>query len=128
MPSFGALGIGGVVAFVAGSIMLIDTDVEGYQVSWLAIVGTAMFGALAFGGAATLAAKAHKRPVVPGREEMIGSIGETLEAIDTVGRVRVHSEIWQAHTDHPLQQGSAIRVTGIKGLTLFVESADKETD
>ena len=126
VPSFGALGIGGVVAFIAGSIMLIDTDVEGYQVSWLAILGTAAFGALAFGGVATLAARAHKRPVVSGREEMIGSFGETLEAFETQGRVRVHSELWQAQSDQPLQAGQAIRVTGMKGLTLFVEPADKE--
>ncbi len=126
VPSFGALGIGGVVAFIAGSIMLIDTDVEGYQVSWLAVFGTAAFAALAFGGVATLAAKAHKRPVVSGREEMIGSIGETLEAFETMGRVRVHSELWQAQSDQPLQAGQAVRVTGMKGLTLFIEPADKE--
>ncbi len=126
-PSFGALGIGGVVAFVAGSIMLIDTDVEAYQVSWLVIVSTAAFGALAFGGVATLAARAHRRPVVTGSEEMIGSFGETLEAFTTTGRVRVHSELWQAQTDQPLQAGQAIRVTGLNGLTLSVEPADKET-
>ena len=126
VPSFGALGIGGVVAFVAGSIMLIDTDVEGFQVSWPAILSTAAFGAIAFGGVATLAAKAHKRRVVSGREEMIGSFGETLEAFEKKGRVRVHSELWQAQSDQPLQAGQAIRVTGMKGLTLFVEPADKE--
>jgi len=126
VPSFGALGIGGVIAFVAGSIMLIDTDVEGFQVSWPAILGTAAFGALAFGGVATLAAKAHKRRVVSGREEMIGSVGETLAAFEKKGRVRVHSEDWQAQSDQPLQAGQAIKVKDIKGLTLFVEPANKE--
>lgn len=126
VPSFGALGIGGVVAFVAGSIMLIDTDVEGFQVSWPAILSTAAFGAFAFGGVATLAAKAHRRRIVSGREEMIGSFGETLEAFEKKGRVRVHSELWQAQSDQPLQAGQAIKVTGMKGLTLIVEPTDKE--
>ncbi|MFV1997480.1 MAG: nodulation protein NfeD [Acidiferrobacterales bacterium] len=126
VPSFGALGIGGVVAFVAGSVMLIDTDVEGYQVSWPAILGTAVFGALAFGSVAMLAAKAYKRRVVSGREEMIGSTGEALEAFDRKGRVRVHSEEWQAQSDQPLQAGQAIKVKSMKGLTLFVEPAEKE--
>jgi len=128
VPSFGALGIGGVVAFVAGSVMLIDTDVEGFQVSWPAILGTAVFGALAFGSVALLAAKAYKRRVVSGREEMIGSGGETLEAFDNKGRVRVHSEEWQAQSDQPLQAGQAIKVKSMKGLTLIVEPAEKEED
>jgi membrane-bound serine protease (ClpP class) len=128
VPSFGALGIGGVIAFVAGSIMLVDTDVEGFQVSWPIVIATAAFGALAFGGVATLAAKAHKRRVVSGREEMIGSAGETLEAFDKKGRVRVHSEEWQAQSDQSLQAGQAIKVISMKGLTLFVEPAEKEED
>lgn len=128
VPSFGALGIGGVVAFVAGSILLIDTDVEGFQVSWPIVITTAAFGALAFGSVATLAAKAHKRRVVSGREEMIGSAGETLEAFDRNGRVRVHSEEWQARSDRPLQAGQAIKVISMTGLTLFVEPAEKEED
>jgi len=126
VPSFGALGIGGVIAFVAGSILFIDTDVEGYQISWPIIIGTAAFGALAFGGVATLAAKAHKRRIVSGREEMIGSVGETLESFESKGRVRVHSEEWRARTGQPLQAGQAIKVTDIKGLTLFVEPVDEE--
>lgn len=128
VPSFGALGIGGVIAFVAGSILLIDTDVEGFQVSWPIVIATAAFGALAFGGVATLAAKAHKRRVVSGREEMIGSTGETLEAFDKKGRVRVHSEEWQARSDQPLQAGQAVKVINMTGLTLFVEPAEKEED
>lgn len=128
VPSFGALGIGGVIAFIAGSIMLIDTDVEAFQVSWFAIIGTAAFGALAFGGVATLAAKAHQRPVVSGREEMIGSLGVTLEAFETTGQIRVHSELWQAQSDQPLQAGQPVRVMAINGLTLTVEPTDKEAN
>jgi membrane-bound serine protease (ClpP class) len=123
VPSFGALGIGGVIAFVAGSIMLIETDVEGFQVSWLAVISTAVFGAVAFGGVATLAARAHRRRIVSGREEMIGSIGEALESFDHKGRVRVHSEEWHASATQAIAAGQAIEVTGIDGLTLTVVPA-----
>jgi len=123
VPSFGALGIGGVIAFVAGSIMLVETDVEGFQVSWLAVISTAVFGAVAFGGVATLAARAHRRRIVSGREEMIGSIGEALESFDHKGRVRVHSEEWHATTTEPIGAGQAVEVTGMDGLTLTVAPA-----
>lgn len=123
VPSFGALGIGGVIAFVAGSIMLVETDVEGFQVSWLAVISTAVFGAVAFGGVATLAARAHRRRIVSGREEMIGSIGEALESFDHKGRVRVHSEEWHATTAEPIGAGQSVEVTGMDGLTLTVAPA-----
>jgi membrane-bound serine protease (ClpP class) len=126
VPSFGALGIGGVIAFVAGSIMLVETDVEGFQVSWLAVISTALFGAVAFGGVATLAAKAHRRRIVSGQEEMIDSIGEALEDFDQQGRVRVHSEEWHAKARQPLHRGEKIRVTGIEGLVLTVEPLQTE--
>ncbi len=126
VPSFGALGIGGVIAFVAGSIMLVETDVEGFQVSWIAVISTAVFGALAFGGVATLAARAHRRRIVSGQEEMIGSTGEALTAFDRKGRVRVHSEEWNAETVQPIKAGQRIKVTGIDGLLLKVEPVQTE--
>jgi len=120
-PSFGALGIGGVIAFIAGSIMLIDTGVEGYGVAWAPVTVTAIIGAVLFGGIATLAVKAHKRRVVSGQEEILGSTGEALEAIKETGRVRVHSEEWQARTSTPLKRGQRIKVVGMDGLILIVE-------
>ncbi len=126
VPSFGALGIGGVVAFIAGSIMLIDTDVEGFQVSWAAVMVTALLGGLAFGGMAGMAIKAHRRVVVSGREEMIGSHGVALESFDRQGRVRVHSEIWQARTSQAIDEGQDIKVTGLDGLIVNIEPAKKE--
>lgn len=126
VPSFGALGIGGVVAFIAGSIMLIDTDVEGFQVSWAVILVTALLGGLAFGGMAGMAIKAHRRVVVSGREEMIGAHGVALESFDHQGRVRVHSEIWQAQTSQDIDEGQDIKVTGLDGLIVDIEPAKKE--
>ncbi len=125
-PSFGALGIGGVIAFVVGSIMLIDTDVEGYGVSWPAILTAAVTGAVVFGGVATLALKARKRRVVSGQEELVGAYGEALEAFEREGRVRVHSEDWNARTRVSVAAGQRVKVTGIDGLVLIVEPEDSE--
>ncbi len=125
-PSFGALGIGGVIAFVVGSIMLIDTEVEGYGVSWPAIISAAIAGAFVFGGVAALALKARKRVVVSGQEEMLGTCGEALEAFEGEGRVRVHSEHWSARARVPIAAGQRVKVTGIDGLVLIVEPDDSE--
>ncbi len=121
VPSFGALGIGGVIAFAIGSIILIDTDVEGYTVAWQLVAIVTALSASFFIGVVALALKARRRRVVSGREEMIGAVGETLEALKGAGRVRVHSEEWQARSDTPLKRGQKIKVVGMDGLVLIVE-------
>jgi membrane-bound serine protease (ClpP class) len=126
MPSFGALGIGGVIAFVAGSVILLDTSVEGYDIAWQLIALVAITSALIFGGIVWLALRARNRAVVSGREEMLGQIGEALEAFSDQGRVRVHSEEWQARTNARLRRGQRIKVVGIEGLMLTVEPTEPE--
>lgn len=125
-PSFGALGIGGAIAFVVGSIMLIDTELEGYGVSWPVIITVAIVGAVVFGGVATLALKARNRNIVTGQEEMLQSIGEALESFKTEGRVRVHSEDWSARSSAPIKRGQKVKVIGMEGLVLIVEPVGPE--
>jgi len=126
MPSFGALGIGGLVAFVVGSIILFDTEVGDFGVAWPLIAGVAVASAAFFFGVVYLALKARKRVVVSGHEELVGAVGEVLEDFAATGRVRVHSEEWQARTASPLKQGQKIRVVAREGLTLTVEPLSME--
>ena len=121
VPSFGALGMGGVVAFVAGSIMLLDTDVEGFNVYLPAIIAVAVTGAVVSAAVAAYALKARQRPVVSGQEELVGAIAQVITPFDNEGRVRVHSEDWRARTKVPLQAGQKVRVVHIDGLLLDVE-------
>jgi len=126
MPSFGALGIGGVIAFAVGSIILMDTDVEGYTIAWPLIAAVVALSAAFFIGVVMMALKARKRRVVSGREEMVGAVGEVLEDFSDIGRVRVHSEEWQARCGMPLKRGQRIKVVGIEGLMLTVEPNTSE--
>ena len=126
IPSFGALGIGGVVAFVVGSIILMDTDVEGYTIAWPLIAAVAAVSAVFFLGVVYMALKARKRRVVSGQEEMIGALGEALENFKGEGRVRVHSEEWQAHSSAALKRGQKVKVTAMEGLMLTVEPYNPE--
>ncbi len=126
MPSFGALGIGGVIAFVVGSIILLDTDVEGYTIAWPLIAAVAAVSAAFFFTVVAMALKARKQRVVSGHEEMIGTIGEALENFNGAGRVRAHSEEWQARSGTALKRGQKVKVVGIEGLILTVEPYNPE--
>jgi len=119
-PSFGILGIGGIVAFVFGSIILIDTEVPGYGISLPLIGAFALVSAALFALVIGMAIKARRRAVVSGAEQLIGLEAEVLEEFDYEGRVRAHGELWRAHTQAPLRKGQRVRITSIDGLTLNV--------
>lgn len=120
-PSFGVLGLGGVVAFVFGSIMLMDTGVPGYSapLGVIAAVGTA--SAIILFLIMALFVRSHKRQVSTGREGMQGASAQAMEAFDERGWVMVHGERWKATTQRPITNGQKLRVTGVDGLTLKVE-------
>ena len=126
-PSFGALGMGGLIAFLIGSVILIDTEMPGYGISLpLILMFTAVSG-LFFLGVIGLAVKARARPVVSGQEELLDTTGTVLEDfIGDAGRVRIHGESWQARSTVPLRHGQPVRVTGIDGLTLQVEPQQED--
>ncbi len=125
VPSFGALGLGGLIAFVVGSVILYDSD-SGLAVSPLLVGTLALASGAFFIGVMGLALRARRRPVVSGREELIGARAEVLDDFTGRGRVRVHGEIWQARSHRPLRRGAAVRVTGIQGLVLEVEPMTEE--
>jgi membrane-bound serine protease (ClpP class) len=122
MPSFGALGIGGIVAFVVGSIMLIDIEAPGYGISWQLIGGVALAAASMLLLLMAMFARSRRRPVTTGQEEMVGSRAHVIEWRGGEGRVRIHGEIWHARGPASLQPGQEVRVIGIDGLTLEVEA------
>ncbi|MEO8628356.1 MAG: NfeD family protein [Betaproteobacteria bacterium] len=121
VTSYGALGVGGVIAFVLGSVMLIDTDVPGYSLPWSLIAIFAIASALFFLAVVGMAVRASKRPVVSGREELIGAHGEVIQEADGEWWARVHSETWKVKSAVPLHRGQRIRVNTIDGLVLNVE-------
>jgi membrane-bound serine protease (ClpP class) len=125
-PSFGALGMGGLIAFVIGSIILIDTDMPGYGISLPLILTFTAISGLFFLGVIGLAIRARKRPVVSGQEELLHASGIALQDFTDTGRVRVHGESWLARTGVPLQRDQRVRVTRIEGLTLYVEPQEEE--
>ncbi len=123
LPSFGALGIGGVIALAIGAVILIEpTAGAEFTVPLPMVAAIAAVGGGVVFFTVLFALKARNRPVVSGREQMIGSIGEMLEDLKTEGWARVESERWRVVSAQPLRRGQKIRVVGVTGLTLRVEA------
>jgi membrane-bound serine protease (ClpP class) len=120
VPAYGSLGVGGVVAFVTGSVMLIDTDIPGFSVPIALILAVAAVSAAFVFLVIGTAMKARRRPVVSGREELIGSDGVVLEDFEGEGWARVHSETWRIRSATPLKAGQRVRVAAMEGLMLDV--------
>jgi len=122
LPSFGALGVGGIVAFVLGSVLLIeDTELPGMDIPYALIGGVAAASAGFLIVVLGMLARSRRRAVVSGREEMIGATGEALADFEEEGWARVHGEQWKVRTTGPVRRGQKLRVTGIQGLVLSVE-------
>ncbi|EXJ16176.1 NfeD family protein [Imhoffiella purpurea] len=120
-PSFGALGLGGIAAFILGSLILIDSDAPALGISLPLVLGLALFSALVIFLALGLALRAHRRPVTTGAEELAGAQGEVVGGFPGSGSVRLHGEIWSASSDRPIVPGTRIRVVRRDGLRLTVE-------
>ena len=126
VPSIGVLGLGGVVAFVIGSVILMDTDAPGFGIDPGLVGAFAISSALLFVLAMGLVVKARRKPVVSGREELIGAVAVALEDFDVDGSVRIHSENWRAHSDAPVGKGDRVMVKTLEGLTLLVTPIERK--
>jgi membrane-bound serine protease (ClpP class) len=119
-PSFGILGLGGIVAFIIGGAMLVDTNIPELRLSWGVIITSAFltggFVLLAVGASV----QAHRRRVATGREGLLGDQAEVLDWSGAAGHVRAASERWSAVGPEGLSPGSRVRIVQIDGLTLHV--------
>lgn len=127
-PSFGALGLGGLAAFIIGSVILMDTDVPGFGIP-LAVIGT-VSGVAGVTILATIwfAVRSKQARIVSGREEMIGLTGTALNDFTGRGFVFVHGERWLASAAAPVAKGQQVKVLDIHGLVLTVEPLDRFSD
>lgn len=121
MPSFGVLGIGGIVSFVIGSIILFDTNGGNVAISVPLIVAVSLLTAGFFFFVMHVVIRSFRKPVVSGKEQMVGSLAEVQHGFNRDGQVFVHGEIWQATSDTPMQAGDKAVVTGMDGLVLQIE-------
>jgi membrane-bound serine protease (ClpP class) len=120
-PAYGSLGIGGLIAFVVGSLILFDTDVPGLNVARPLIAAIATVGALLIAGIVWLGTRAMRHPIATGTQGMLGASAEVLADFTGAGRVRYGGELWNARSTRALQAGELARIVRVEGLTLWVE-------
>jgi len=120
VTSYGLLAIGGVVSMTFGSLMLIKSDAEFFQISWAVIVpvigATALVSLVIVG----MGIRAMRRSPLTGGEGMIGAIGIAKTALRPNGQLAIHGELWDAVSDSPVEPGTSARVLRVEGLTLYV--------
>jgi membrane-bound serine protease (ClpP class) len=125
MPAFGSLGVGGLAAFVVGSIILFDNDAPGLRVAMPLIAGIAVAGGLVIVMIGWLGARARRLPPSTGVETMIGAAVEAVGDCQERCVVRYGGELWNARSSTPLRAGQQARIVKVVDLTLWVEPQQK---
>jgi membrane-bound serine protease (ClpP class) len=121
-PAFGSLGIGGIIAFVIGSVILVDeTRLPGFEVPYGLIAAVAAASAAFLFFVVGMAVRNRRRPVVTGREHLVGAPAEALDDFEGEGWARVQGESWRVRAAAPVRRGQRLRVKSIDGLVLTVE-------
>lgn len=125
VTSYGMLTVGGIVALLIGSMMLIDTSSpfeKAIEISMTVIITTIIIIAATFSLLSYLVYKAHKRRAMGGESGMIGEIGEVFEdIINGKGMVRVMGELWNAESKEEIYKGCKVKVVQIHDLTIQVQ-------
>jgi len=124
-PSFGILGLGGIVAFIVGSIMLLDTDVPGFRIALPMILALALVSAGVLIMVVGLLLRSRRRAVVTGLSSLEGMTAQVVRVQDDAILVRLQGELWRVRCEQTLRVGDRVRVAGATGLTLDVT---KEND
>jgi membrane-bound serine protease (ClpP class) len=129
-PSFGALGLGGIAAFVFGAIIMFDSGVPGYDISVGFVLAIALVAASAIIWMISYVLRLRRRGAVSGRASIVGGTGTAMQDFDGAGRVWLEGEAWAARSTGPVRRGQPVLVRDLDGLTLDVEPlpASEPTD
>jgi membrane-bound serine protease (ClpP class) len=123
VPSFGALGLGGVAAFVFGAIMMFDSEVPGFGISLAFVIGLAVIAAILIIWMISYVLRLRKRGAVSGIASIIGGYGTAMSDFTSDGKVWLEGEAWSAQSTVPIKKDQTIVVRSINGLSLEVEPA-----
>lgn len=119
------LGLGGLVAFVLGSVWIFDMHDKQYHLSLGIIFAMSLITATYFFIIATLVLRAHKTQQLADFQKLLGQEGTVISVMNEQVIVRVNGEIWSAESPKMVDQGQLIKVTGVDGLTLVVTPINK---
>lgn len=122
IASYGLLSVAGIISLLLGSVMLFDRGVDGQAgISWRVLMPTLALVSGFFVFVAGLVFRSRRRRPMTGDSGLIGETGVVKTALDPIGRIQVHGELWSARSRAPVDIGQTVRVTAVDGLTLDVE-------
>jgi membrane-bound serine protease (ClpP class) len=128
-PAFGALGLGGVVAVVLGSLILFkeqEIPTPALHLSWAVILPVTLTLVIMFGFIARLVINAQRSKPTTGAVGLVGEIGTAQSDFERMGKVFVHGEFWNVKSQYKITKGDRVRVTRVDGLLLEVEPVPKD--
>ena len=125
MPSFGTLGIGGIIAFAAGSLILIDDQTM--RVALPTVIGTTVVSALFVILLMSRVAMMRRKSIHTGIEAMVGTLGEARSDFTGSGLVWIQGESWNAQSSVPVKKGDKVRILAVSGLELIIEPLKEDT-
>jgi len=120
-PSFGALGLGGIAAFIFGSIMMFDSGIPGFGISLTFVISIAILAALFIVWLVSFVLRLRHRGAVSGRGSIVGGVGTAEMAFTGEGKIWLEGESWAARSQVPLVKDQEVVVTNLVGLVLEVE-------
>src|SRR3990167_5829526 len=124
ITSFGMLGIGGLIAFIIGSVMLFDIQHTAFRIDRSLIMIMAAVTMTFFFIIMGLVIKSQKRAMITGKDSLIGSTGTVISVMNEQVVVKISGEIWEARSRTMLPIGQKVKVVSIEGLILHVEPVE----
>ena len=121
VQSYGVLSIGGVISFIIGSIMLIDSPLPFLQISMELIISAAICIAAFFVFAVGMTYRAQKRKPTTGREGLVGEHGKAIDVLNPEGSVEVHGEIWNAIANEKIKKGQKVEILEVDPKHLIIK-------
>jgi membrane-bound serine protease (ClpP class) len=126
VPSFGALGLGGIAAFIFGAIMMFDSGIPGYDISIAFVVGFALVTGSAMLLTVTYLLKLQRRGAISGSGSIVGGTATAMQDFTGNGKVWLEGESWQAVSSAPVVKGQQVVVRAMEGLILHVEPLQQQ--
>lgn len=121
VPSFGTLGLGGIAAFIIGSVLLMDKNITGFSIARSVILTVTLISAFFFLFIIQLLIRSRRRPPASGVEQLIGKEGTVEIDSHHIPRIRLLGELWQVKSSYALHVGDRVTVLNHVGLTLIVK-------
>lgn len=123
ITSHGVLGVGGAIAMLFGSVMLIDSSAPALRISWAVIVPAVAVSAVLFIITVTIAVRVYREKPDTGKEGMINAPATANTDIHADGQIFMRGEYWSAWSDEPIRKGEKVTVIAIEGLKVKVKKS-----